>query len=88
MECTTTETRNRKSIRDGYMYVFKNMLENDASSWECILHRKGAQYKASIQSSILDEFIGQNNEPIHPPSQTQAKVKKAKARIKRKAEAT
>ena len=58
MEFTITETRNRKSIRDGYTYAFKNMLANDVSSWECILHRKGAQCKASIQSSILDEFTG------------------------------
>ena len=88
MEFTTTERGNRKLIRDGYMYVFKKMLANDVSSWECILRRKGAQCKASIKLSILDEYIGQNNEHTHPPSQTQVEVTKAKASIKRKAEAT
>ena len=56
MEFTTRETRNRKLIRDGYMYVLKKMQANDVSSWECILHRKGTLCKVSI--SILDEFIG------------------------------
>ena len=88
MEFTTTERGNRKLIRDGYMYVFKKMLANDVSSWECILRRKGAQCKASIKLSILDEFIGQNNEHTHPPSQMQVEVTKAKASIKRKTEAT
>ena len=88
MEFTTTERGNRKLIRDGYMYVFKKMLANDVSSWECILRRKGAQCKASIKLSILDEFIGQNNEHTHPPSQMQVGVTKAKASIKRKTEAT
>ena len=50
------------------MYVFKEMLTNDVSSWECILRRKGAQCKASIKSLIVDEFIGQNKEYTHPPS--------------------
>ena len=70
------------------MYVFKKMLANDVGSWECILRRKGAQCKASIKLSILDAFIGQNNEQTHPPSQKQVEVTKAKASIKRKAEAT
>ena len=80
MEFTTTERGNRKLIRDGYMYVFKKMLANDASSWECILRRIGAQCKASIKLSILEH--------THTPSQTQVEVTKAKASIKRKAEAT
>ena len=88
MEFTTTERGNRKLIRDGYMYVFKKMLTNDVISWECILRRKGVQCKASIKLSILDEFIGQNNEHTHPSSQTQVKVIKAKASIKLKAEAS
>ena len=70
------------------MYVFKKMLTNDVSSWECILRRKGTQCKASIKLSILGEFIGQNHEHTHPPSQIQVEVTKAKASIKRKAEAT
>ena len=70
------------------MYVFKKMLANDVGSWECILSRKGAQCKASLKLSILDEFIGQNNEHTHPSSQTQVKVIKAKASIKLKAEAS
>ena len=81
MEFTITERRNRKLIRDGYLYVFKKMLA-DVSSWECILRRKGAQCKASIKLSILDEFIGQNNEQTHFASQTQVEVTKAKATIK------
>ena len=70
------------------MYVVKKMLANDASSQECILRRKGTQCKASIKLSILDEFIGQNHEHTHPPSQIQVEVTKAKTSIKRKAEAT
>ena len=70
------------------MHVFKKMLANDISSWECILRRKGAHCKASIKLSILDEFTGQNNEHTHPPSQTLVEVTKATASIKRKAEAT
>ena len=88
MEFTTTERGNRKLIRDGYMYVFKKMLANDVSSWECILRRKGAQCKASIKLSILEVYIGQSNEHKHRPSQTQVEFTKAKASIKRKAEAT
>ena len=82
MEFTITERRNRKLIRDGYLYVFKKMLADDVSSWECISRRKGAQCKASIKLSILDEFIGQNNEQTHFASQTQVEVTKAKATIK------
>ena len=85
MEFTTKERGNRKLIRDGYMYVFKKMLANDVRSWEC---RKGAQCKTSIKLSILGEYIGQNNERTHPPSQTQVEATKAKASVKRKAEAT
>ena len=70
------------------MYVFKKMLTNDVSSWERILRRKGTQCKASIKLSILGEFIGQNHEHTHPPSQIQVEVTKAKTSIKRKAEAT
>ena len=44
------------------MYVFKKMLTNDVITWERILRRKVVQCKASIKLSILDEFIGQNND--------------------------
>ena len=88
MELTNTERRNQKLTRDGYMYVFKKMLANDFSSLECILLRKCAQCKAWIKLSLLDELIGQNNEHIHPRSQTQVEVTKAKASIKRNAEAS
>ena len=78
MEFTITERRNQKLIRDGYLHVFKKMLADDVSSWECILRRKGAQ----CPRSILDEFIGQNNEQTHLTSQTQVEVTKPKATIK------
>ena len=88
MEFTNTERRNQKLTRDGYMYVFKKMLANDVSSFECILLRKCAQCKAWIKLSLLDEFIGQNNEHIHSRSQTEVEVTKAKANIKRNTEAS
>ena len=88
MELTNTERRNQKLTRDGYMYVFKKMLANDVSSLECILLRKCAQCKAWIKLSLLDQLIGQNNEHIHPRSQTQVEVTKAKASINRNAEAS
>ena len=62
MELKTTERGNGKLIRDAYTYILQKMLAIDVSSLECILRRKGAQCKASIKLSILDEFIGQNND--------------------------
>ena len=88
MQFKATERVNGKLTRDGYMYILQKMLANDVSSCECILRRKGAQCKASIKLSILDEFIGQNSEHTHHPSQTQVEVTKGKASIKWKAEAT
>ena len=88
MELKTTERGNGKLIQDAYTNILQRILANDVSSLECILRRKGAQCKASINLSILDAFIGQNNEQTHPPSQKQVEVTKAKASIKRKAEAT
>ena len=84
MEFTTTE----KLIRCGYIYLFKKMLANDVSCWECILRRKGAQCNASTKLSATDEFIGHNNDHTHPPSQTEVEITKVKAIIKRKAEST
>ena len=88
MEFTKTEKGQRKLIRNGYIYVFKKMLANEVSSWECILCRKGNQCKATIKLSPTDEFIEQVNEHTHAPSQTEVEVTKVKSRIKRKATTT
>ena len=88
MELTETEKGQRKLIRNGYIYVFKKMLANEVSSWECILRRKGNQCKATIKLSPTDEFIDQMSEHTHAPSQTEVEVTKVKSRIKRKATKT
>ena len=46
------------------------------------------KHQASIKLSSLDEFIGQNNEQTHPPSQKKIEDTEAKASTKQKAEAT
>ena len=88
MEFKETKKGQRKLIRNGYIYVFKKMLANEVSPWECILHRKGNQCKATIKLSPTDEFIDQVNEHTHAPSQTEVEVTKAKSRIKRKTTTT
>lgn len=65
MEFTVTEKGQRKLLLNGYIYVFKKMLANDISCWECILRREDTQCNATVKLSILDEFIGQNNEHTH-----------------------
>ena len=82
------ENGKRKLIRNGYIYVFKKMLGNEVSSWECILRWKGNQCKATIKLFPTDEFIEQVNEHTHAPSQTEVEVTKVKSRIKRKATTT
>ena len=37
MEFTLREKGQRKLVKDGYIYVFKKIPENDISLWECIL---------------------------------------------------
>ena len=70
------------------MYTFKKTLSNDVRCWECVLRRKDAQCNAIVKLSVTAEFLGQNNEHTHPPSQTEVEVTKVKASIKRKAETT
>ena len=88
MEFTETEKGQRKLIQNGYIYVFKKMLANEVSSWECILRRKDNQRKATIKLSPTDEFIDQVNLHTHAPSQKEVEVTKVKSRIKRKATTT
>ena len=88
MEFMETEKGQRKLIRNGYIYVFKKMMANEVSFWECILRRKGNQCKATIKLSPTDEFIDQVNEHTHASSQTEVEVTKVKSRIKRKATTT
>ena len=68
--------------------MFKKILGNEVSSWECILRRKDNQCKAMIKLFPTDEFIEQVNEHTHAPSQTEVEVTKVKSRIKRKATTT
>ena len=88
MEFMETEKRQRKLIRNGYIYVFKKMMANEVSFWECILHRKGNQCNTTIKLFPTDEFIDQVNEYTHASSQTEVEVTKVKSRIKRKATTT
>ena len=88
MEFKKTEKGQRKLIRNRYIYVFKKILANEVSSWNCILRRKGNQCKATIKLSPADEVIEPVNEHTHAPSQTEAEVTKVKSRIKRKATTT
>ena len=82
MEFTKTEKGQRKLIGNGYIYVFKKMLANEVSSWECILLGKGNQCKATIKLSTTDEFIEQVNEHTHAASQTKDEIMKVKSREK------
>ena len=82
MEFTTTKKVQRKLIRNEYIYVFKKMLPNDVSYWECNLHRKNNQCKVTIKISPTDEFIEQVNEHTHAPSQAEVEVIKVKANVK------
>ena len=85
MEFTKTERGQRKTMKDGYMYVFQKNLANDIASWECVLTRK-SQCKARIKLIINDQFVEQVNEHTHPPSATACELAKIKAAVKRKAE--
>ena len=59
----THENRKRsKKAHWKWIYVFRKMLANDSSNWECILRRKGNQCKATIKLSPTDEFIEPVNE--------------------------
>lgn len=87
-EFKKAEKGQRKLAEDGYIYVFKKMLANDISSWECILRRKDGQCRATIKLSPTDEFIEQVNDHIHPPSSTKVEVTKINIGMKRKAKTT
>ena len=88
MEFTKTEKRQRKLVRDGYMYVFKKMLVNDKGLWECILWRKDIQCRATVKLSTTEEFIEQVNDQIHANSPAQVELKKIKVGMKYKAKPT
>lgn len=67
-----------KSLLNGYIYVFKNILASNVSANVNILRSKNSQFK-TVKPSVLDELVGQNNKHIHPPLQKQIQVTKAKA---------
>eukprot|EP00096_Caligus_rogercresseyi_P016870 TRINITY_DN9966_c0_g1_i1.p1 TRINITY_DN9966_c0_g1~~TRINITY_DN9966_c0_g1_i1.p1 ORF type:complete len:170 (-),score=8.00 TRINITY_DN9966_c0_g1_i1:72-581(-) len=88
MEFTTTEKGSLKILKDGYIYVYKKKLANDLRTFECILRRKGSQCNSTIKINNKDEFVSQNNEHTHAPSQTEAQVTLTTANIRRRAEET
>lgn len=66
------------------MCVFKKILANDVSSWECIIRQKGIQHE-TIKLSILDQVICQNNEQTYQSFTNARRSKTVKSSIKWKA---
>ena len=87
MELTKAEKDKRK-LKDGYIYVCKKVLESDISSWQCILRRRVGQSRATVQISPTDEFAEKVNNQAHAPSLTQVEVTKIKVGMKCKEKTT
>ena len=87
MEFTATERGQRKLIKDGYLYILQINLANDFTTWGCVLRRK-KHCKARVKLDPNDDFVKQTNHHRHPPSQTNCKVAKLRAEIKRPATET
>ena len=84
---TVTERGQWKLIKDGYLYILQKNLTNYFNPWECALRRKG-HCKARVKLNPNDDFVEQTNQHTHLPSQTNCKVAKVKAAIKRRATET
>ena len=69
------------------MYILQKNLTNYFNPWECALRRKG-HCKARVKLNPNDDFVEQTNQHTHLPSQTNCKVAKVKAAIKRRATET
>ena len=79
MEFSTTESEQRKLLRNGYMYVHRINLSEGSSMLDCIYSRNGCHCKAKVKLSQLDEFLDEVYEHTHAPSRTECKVTKVKA---------
>ena len=74
-------------IRNGFRYIFQKELSNNLQSWKCVRDVKG-QCKAKVKCHMNGELARETNEHTHPPSQDQTEVKKIKASINQRSQAT
>ena len=74
---TKSQKGKHKTLREGYIYVYKKELKNNIRSFECELRRTG-QCSTSIKDDVDDQVIDQVNEHTHPPSQTKCEMELVK----------
>ena len=77
-----------KLIHEGCMYVFQKNLANDVTSSEWEKWRRGEYKDKNVKVDEAGKFLERVNNHTHAPSETNCKIAKFRANIKRRATKT
>ena len=75
-------SKERKLIRNNFMYHLNKTLKNGNTYWECDKRRRGSGCKAEVVLDQQNNFFRQSGEHTHVPDPEQVLVEKSRSAIK------